>query len=526
MTTNITNAAISTPILQDTAQTAKVAATEKHIYGEILKSSAVIGGSQVVNLAIRIVRTKAMAVLLGPAGVGLMGVYESITSLAQNFAGLGINTSGVRQIAEAVGTGETDRIARTVVVLRRTAVLLGILGALLLVVFSRQMSALTFGNDQHTTAVALLSLAVFFGLVSGGQGALIQGMRRISDLAKVGMLGALFGTMISVPMVYILREDGVVLALVGVAAMSIITSWWYSRKVKIPPPSITVSQVRQEAAGLFKLGFVFMVSGFLTMGANYTVRIILLRKVGFEAVGLYQSAWGLGGLYLGLLLQAMGADFFPRLTAIARDNTHCNRVVNEQAKIGLLLAGPGVIATLTFATIVLSLFYSAKFNAAGGLLRWICLGMAIRVITWPMSAIMVARSEQNLFFLADLAWTLVNIGLSWVCIRSFGLNGAGIAFFGAYAFQALMIYAIVRRISGFCWSTANIQIGLVFLSSIGVVFCGFYLFPFWLATVVGTLAVLLSGVYSIRALLNLFSLDRIPRPIAQLFVRLGFGTLW
>ena len=226
---------------------------------------------------------------------------------------------------------------------------------------------------------------------------------------------------------------------------------------------------------------------------------------------------------MGFLLHALGVDFFPRLTAIARDNTRCNRLVNEQAQISLLLAGLGVLATLTFATIVLSLFYSAKFNAAGGLLRWICLGMAIRVITWPMSSIMAAKGAQNLFFLADLAWTVVNIGLSWICIRSFGLNGAGIAFFGAYAFQALMIYAIVRRLSGFCWSTANIRTGLLFLSSIGVVFCGFYLFPFWLATALGTAVVLLSGVYSIRVLLNLFSLDRIPRPIAQLLVGLGFA---
>lgn len=523
MTTNSTNTAVLTPMRQEIPQTAEVATTEKHTYGQILKSSAVIGGSQVVNLAIRIVRTKAMAVLLGPAGVGLMGMYESITNLAQTIAGLGINSSGVRQIAEAVGAGETDRIARTVVVLRRTAILLGILGALLLVVFSRQMSVLTFGNGQHTAGVALLSLAVFFGLVSGGQGALIQGMRRISDLAKVGMLGALFGTIISVPMVYILREEGVVPALVGVAAMSIITSWWYSRKVQIQPSSITVSQVRQEAAGLLKLGFVFMASGFLTMGANYIVRIIVLRRVGFEAVGLYQSAWGLGGLYMGFILHAMSVDFFPRLTAIARDNTHCNRLVNEQTQISLLLAGPGVIATLTFATTVLSLFYSAKFNAAGGLLRWICLGMAIRAITWPMSSIIAAKGEQTLFFLADLAWTLVNIGLSWICIRSFGLNGAGIAFFGAYAFQALMIYQIVRGVSGFCWSTANIQTGLLFLSLIGAVFCGFYLFPFWLATAVGTLAVLVSGVYSIRVLLNLISPDRIPRPLQRLLMRFGFA---
>ena len=45
----------------------------KHSYGQILRSSATIGGASIVNLAIGIVRTKAMALLLGPAGIGLIG---------------------------------------------------------------------------------------------------------------------------------------------------------------------------------------------------------------------------------------------------------------------------------------------------------------------------------------------------------------------------------------------------------------------------------------------------------------------
>ena len=221
MSSNTPDNALAVPLPQDLPQTAEGATAEKHTYGQILKSSALIGGSSVVNIAIGIVRTKAMAVLLGPAGFGLMGVYGSIANLAQSIAGMGINSSGVRQIAEAVGSGETERIARTAVVLRRTSILLGVLGALLLVVFSRQVSTLTFGDDQHAAAVALLSLAVFFSLVSGGQGALIQGMRRISDLARMGVLGTFFGTVISIPLVYFFREKGVVPSLVGVAAMTI-----------------------------------------------------------------------------------------------------------------------------------------------------------------------------------------------------------------------------------------------------------------------------------------------------------------
>ncbi len=102
---------------------------EHHSYRQILKSSALIGGSSMMKIGIGIVRTKAMALMLGPAGFGLIGLYGSIADLAQSIAGMGINSSGVRQIAEAVGSGETGRIARTVTVLRRTSILLGIAGA-------------------------------------------------------------------------------------------------------------------------------------------------------------------------------------------------------------------------------------------------------------------------------------------------------------------------------------------------------------------------------------------------------------
>src|SRR4051794_27796016 len=61
---------------QDAPELMEEAATaNRHSYGQILKSSALIGLSTMVNLAIGIVRAKAMAVWLGPAGFGLMGLY-------------------------------------------------------------------------------------------------------------------------------------------------------------------------------------------------------------------------------------------------------------------------------------------------------------------------------------------------------------------------------------------------------------------------------------------------------------------
>jgi antigen flippase len=494
----------------------KSLASAKGSYGQILKSSALIGGSQVANIAIGIVRTKAMAMLLGPAGFGLFGLYGSIANLTQSVAGMGINSSGVRQIAEACGSHDQKRIGQTAAVLSRTSIFLGLLGAALLLVFSRHVSRLTFGSTDRAAAVSLLSIAVFFSLVSAGQGALIQGMRRIEDLAKMNVLGALFGLCTGIPLVYFFREKGVVPSLVSVAAVTILTSWWYSRKIDVQTPTVTLSQVRQEASALLKLGSAFMASGLMTMGVAYFARIVVLRKIGFEATGLYQSAWTLGGLYVGFILQAMGADFYPRLTASIHDNAECNRLVNEQTLVGMLLAGPGVIATLTFAPLVITLFYTAKFGAAVTILRWICLGATLQVITWPMGFITVAKGRQNLFFVSELAWTIVATNLAWACVRSFGLNGAGIAFFGSYVFHGILIYPIARHLTGFRWSPLNGKTSLFFLSLIVVVFCGLCVLPLFWATLLGTIALLLSCTYTCRVLLTVISGERLPSSVQRL----------
>nr|WP_255551241.1 O-antigen translocase [Granulicella sp. dw_53] len=499
----------------------KAAKAGESTYGQILKSSALVGGSSILNIAIGILRTKVMAILLGPAGFGLLSIYGSIVILTQTLAGMGINSSGVRQIAEATGSDERTHIALTTIVLRRTSMVSGLLGALLLILFSRQVSLVTFGNLQHATAISVLSVAVCFGLISAGQGALIQGMRRIADLAKMSVFGAFLGTLSSIPLVYFFRDRGIVPSLIAAAVMTSLVSWWYSSRIRIQVPSITNGMMMLEAGALLKLGFAFMSSGLMTMGVAYAIRITVLRKVGLEATGLYQSAWTLGGLYVGFILQAMGADFYPRLTAHAKDNVTCNRLVNEQAHVGLLLAGPGVIATLTFAPLVIALFYSVKFQVAVGVLRWICLGTIIQVVTWPMGFIIIAKARQILFFACELAWTVVSLALAWVCASRFGLNGVGMAFFGSYVFHGFLIYAVVHRVSGFRWSVDNRRNGFIFLFAITLTFCGFYVLPFFAAELLGCLAIVGISIFSARTMINLVTLDQIPFRLRRLLARCG-----
>jgi enterobacterial common antigen flippase len=485
-------------------------------YVQILKSSALVGGSSLLNVAIGMIRTKVMALLLGPAGFGLFGVYNSIATLAQTLAGMGVNSSGVRQIAEAAGTGDARRVAETSLVLRRVSFVLGLLGALLMVVLARPVAVVTFGNSSHAAAIAGLSGVVLLMLISGGQSARIQGLRRIAELAKVSVVSALGGTLLSIPLVYFLRERGVLPALIAVAATTLAASWWYSRQIPVDSVSVSRVEVRQESAALLKLGFAFMSSGLMTMGVAYVVRITVLRKVGMEATGLYQSAWTLGGLYVAFILQAMGADFYPRLTACIANRHAANRLVNEQVEIGLLLAGPGVLATLTCAPLAIALFYSSRFLPAVEILRWICLGTLLQVVTWPMGYIIAAKARQALFFWCEAAWAIVSLALAWVCVSHFGLKGAGIAFFGSYIFHGVLIYCVIRRLSGFRWSVNNTRRCLAFFLGTAAVFAAPYFLSFNKAVALGLVATLVSAAYSAHVLLHLVPREHLPPMLRRL----------
>ena len=83
-----------------------MAADSSSSYSQILKSSSLIGGAQGVNLLIGIVRTKFVAILIGPIGIGLVGTYQAIQGMVGTVAGLGIQSSAVRDVAVAVGNGE------------------------------------------------------------------------------------------------------------------------------------------------------------------------------------------------------------------------------------------------------------------------------------------------------------------------------------------------------------------------------------------------------------------------------------
>ena len=427
----------------------------------MLRASSLIGGAQGFNLLIGMVRTKVVALLLGPSGIGLVGLYLSITSLVASFAQLGIDQSGVREVAEANGSGDPVRIAHTVKTLRRICWVTGVLGWLLTAFLAWPLSQWAFGTPARMWMVAILGVTVLLGAVSSGQQALLQGMQCIGDIARIQVLATILNTVSAIGVFIWLGEQGVVPVLILIATINFAVSWRFANRIQPVSVTQTWTETLVNTRRLVLLGTAFMTTALVGSIVPLGIRALILRCIGIEANGVYQASIALSGMFGGFVVAAMAMDFYPRLTAAGEDSSKVNQLVNEQTEIGVLIALPGLLATMVFAPWIIIVFYSSKFAIGAELLPWFVLSVFFRVVSYPMIYILMAKGKvwrHSIFISAIL---ILELACCYIVIPSGGLLGIAIVdafLYLAYPFGMLIL---AKQLVAFKYTSGSIRLILI-----------------------------------------------------------------
>lgn len=416
-----------------------------------LRSIVMVGGSQVASIVISIVRVKLVAVILGPAGIGLLGLFNNIKEFAGTAGGLGLATSGVRQIAQ--DSGHLDAQSRTRKLLLVSLAIQGGVTALVIWVMRDILAERLFASSIEPRALGVIAIAVWIGLLASAMTAVIQGMRRIAELVRVTVYGALIGTVFGLVAIVVLGDQGLPFLVLGLAIGQLFVAVWFLRRIGLPARAIAAPLRVQFAnwGSMVRLGIAFMGGALLTSATLLIVRSLVQQRLGLEALGQFEAAWALTITYLGFILNAMAADYFPRLSKAIQDRKVANAMVNEQLQLGLILGGPLVLITIGLAPVVLNVLYSPEFSNAASLLQIMTLGNLLKLGSWSMGFTVVAKGRSGLFMLLELVFNLLFVGLVWWQIDNLGVQAIGVAFIVAYGAHMIATWMAARSIVGFTW---------------------------------------------------------------------------
>lgn len=474
--------------------------TDKSSYRTILRSSSIMGGASVLNILSGIVKMKVAAVLLGPAGVGLVGLYQNLVQTAATVGALGVGSVGTRQIAAAHANGD----AASVMVVRRAlfwgSLILSIFSALLFWLGRNLIATHLLHAPERATDVGWMALAVGLSIASGSQGALLTGMRRIGDVARVQLLSSLVGAALGVLALWLWGSSGIVVLVLVAPLVSFLAGHLYvSRLERVEAPPVGFGALALEWRSMARLGFALMLSGLITMAGHLAVRSLVQQKLGTSELGQFQAAWSIGMMYLGFVLGAMGTDYYPRLSAVISDHKASVRLVNEQTEVALLLCGPVVLAMLAIAPWVILVLYSAEFAQSVEVLRWQLLGDILKVMSWPLGFVLLAAGAGKTYIMTETTGMGVFVLFTAIGLPLMGVSATGVAFLALYLWYLPLIWWLARRRIGFRWCRAVKQQALLSLAA-AIFVIALARISDTLAAVVGLTSAMAFGLYAMARL--------------------------
>lgn len=468
-------------------------------YRHILKYTGIFGGVQGLNVLIGLVRTKFVAILLGPSGMGLASLFNTTVGFVSQATNLGLPISAVRQMSELYDRGDQEAINHFVKVIRGWSLLTALVGMLVCVAIGPFLSQTTFAWGDHSLHFMLLSPAVGMMAITGGETAILKGMRKLGAIAIIQVLAVVAALAISVPVYYVFGESGIVPVIVMMAFATMVLTLKQSLKL-IPLQLRGAKGMLGEGMEMVRLGVAFTLAAVIGTASEMLIRSYLNVTGDLDILGLYNAGYMLTITYAGMVFSAMEADYYPRLSAVQHDIEATNETVNRQMKVSLLLISPMLAALIIALPLLVPMLFSGKFLPVVGMAQVAALAMYMKVLTLPVAYITLARGYSLSYLFLESCYFVVFVVLIIVGYQYWGLFGTGLAITLAHVFEYLLVngYAYKKygyRSSATVYGYAIVQVALGLLAYILTLVADGYLY--WS---IGALIVILSGLLSLKAL--------------------------
>lgn len=413
-------------------------------YRNILKATSIFGGVQVFSILVSIIRSKIIAVLIGPAGMGIAGLLNATLNLISGFTNLGLETSAVKDISQAKTTTK-DNVDRVVSVLSRILFWAGILGAFCTIVLSPWLSQLSFGNYDYCYAFILLGFAVFFKQLATTNTTILQGLREHAYFAKSNLFGNLFGLLLIVPLYYYWETDAIAPAIIVTYLILYLVTTFYIRKLALKKVHLSSGAIIQEGKSMLRFGFMLSLNSIYILIAGYILQIFISHIGNISEVGLFNAGFVIINTYVGLVFNAMGTDYYPKLAVLSGDQQKINTFVNQQIHVAVLLMAPIIILFIIIMPYMIIALYSVKFLPVIAMVKWGVLGMLFKAVSWSLGYIMIVKNDSALFIKTALLFNSLSIVLNLFGYYYYGLEGLGISSLVYYAIHLLIMIIIARK---------------------------------------------------------------------------------
>ncbi len=413
-------------------------------FKEGLKGTTLFGGVGVFNILITIVKSKVVAVLLGPSGMGLLGLFNSSLDLIGRCTNFSLRTSAVKELSSLFGKNDESGLAFSYSVFKKLIIITGCLGLFACIVLSPYLSYSQFGDYSYTVSFIILAASLPIMQLFDGLNVLMQSTRHLKMLAKSNIVGNFCALLAVIPLYYFWGLPSVVYTLVLGYLVHFLVAWYYTHSLKIKKISVSLITALKAGKDMIKMGFFISLQGIFSALSAYVVRAYISNKSGVDDVGLYTAGFYIISSYTGIIFSSMSTEYYPRLAAVASDEKRLNTAINCEMELSITLLAPLICIFILFGNLAIMILYSKEFLSISAMVNISMLGMFFRAPSWCLGYVYLAKGDSKIYFWNELAAILYFLVFNVVSYNIWGITGLGISFLLSYLFYWIQQIIVCR----------------------------------------------------------------------------------
>jgi len=418
---------------------------EKHTYRKILKATSIFGSVQLVSILSSIIKSKFLAVFIGPYGYGIYGILNATVDIIKQVSGLGIDASGVKSIAEITNDKDSYLLSKNASILLKLTLLSGIVGVFLTLIFSIPLSQLTYSNTNKWYVFVYIALAVLCKQLASGNHAILQGNNKLHFLAKSNLYANLSSLVLTLPLFYVWKIDAIIPAIILSSFLNYVFSRFFLKKIHLEKQVISYKKAIKEGKSLLFFGSLLVVLSFLPLLVNYLLQIFIGNKDGLYNVGLFNVAMIVLNTYVGFIFTIMATEYYPRLVTVIGSASELSKAVNQQIMISLVLIVPIIVFFIGFGSFTIQLLFSDKFLEIIPMLNWAIFAMLFKAISFSIGYVFIAKADSKVFMKTAIFFNTIYFVFAFVGYTINQLEGVGVAIIIYYVIHLLGVYLIANR---------------------------------------------------------------------------------
>lgn len=414
-------------------------------------------------------RTKGLAVALGPAGLGLYGQLWSFVLYAGQIAGLGIGVGATALIASEYERGDRQGLA---LASSLTLVLPALGGAIALVITLLTAPFLShlFLNSTDVVLFGLAAISIPFAAVQTPMQHVIQGLEDVVGQTVTYLIYGAGFTAFAVAGAFIGDVEGAAIGLtLGNVLLAVLYVFRSRQLLDRAGTAVNLSALRLREAvrsesgrTLLRVGAGSLAIAVAFGAADLGVRTVLLRTSGDTTAGYWHALLLLSVQFVAVLAAALSWLTAPLTARLGQrgDREAISKVIDDSLRLVCLVVLPLLALICALRDPVVKALFSSEFSRISDQIPAQLTGDAMRSIGWTLGVALIPLGYTTAWVLIGVSVSVIFGVLGGVLASQNGLNGAVTAWVVMWGVSLLATAVVVVR-EGHWRPTIRSAIGMV-----------------------------------------------------------------